>query len=88
MKWSLLTSRQKAFARLYSNTDGRVPLVENINFGLFLEELGQVIDPPTKEGIREAVCHFFGVTSTASIPTEDMAQLITMYDKWREKNVQ
>ena len=57
-------------------------MVENVNFGLFLESLGMEIDPPTMEGIREALCRYFDVVSTASIHTDDLATLINKYDRY------
>lgn len=71
-KESALT-RQGWFALLCSDNDGRVPLIEDIDFGLYIEKKTGITSP---FDINEVFKKHFGVSSKADIKTEDIAKFV------------
>lgn len=74
-------TRQQWFALLCSDNDGRTPLIEDIDFGLYVEKKTGITSP---FNINEVLKHHFKVSSKADIKTEDIAKFIGEFMATRE----
>jgi len=75
-------TRQQLFARLKSQTNGRIPLIRDPGFGLFLEHKLSI---DLMENVIElGLKRYCGVKSCAEIRSKDLAKLLGEYEEWRK----